>query len=246
MEFATAVSRINHRPVGRFQIVVAALCFLVVAIDGFDTAAIGFLVPAIGAQWSLTPIELAPLFGAGLLGLMLGAFLFGPLADKFGRKPILVVCVSAFGLMSLASSWSTSLAMVVAFRLLTGLGLGGAMPNAVTLTSEYCPERHRLFLVTAMFCGFTLGSALGGLVSAQIVTEYGWREVLVLGGVLPLALAPVLLAKLPESARFLVVENRPRERIVATLARVAPEQDFGDAFRPWPSRYRPKPLERNH
>ena len=189
---------INERPITSFQILIAAICFLIVAIDGFDTAAIGFLAPAIRAEWSLSPAELAPIFGAGLLGLMSGAFIFGPMADSFGRKTILVVCVLFFGLMSLASSMSTSLVMLVALRFLTGLGLGGAMPNSVTLTSEYCPEHHRLFLVTTMFCGFTLGSALGGLVSAQMVGAYGWRSVLVLGGVLPIALLPLILVKLPE------------------------------------------------
>src|SRR5208337_3379270 len=194
-----------------------------------DTAAIGFLAPAIRAEWSLSPAELAPIFGAGLLGLMSGAFIFGPMADSFGRKTILVVCVLFFGLMSLASSMSTSLVMLVALRFLTGLGLGGAMPNSVTLTSEYCPEHHRLFLVTTMFCGFTLGSALGGLVSAQMVGAYGWRSVLVLGGVLPIALLPLILVKLPESARFLVLENKSVERIAKALRRMAPEENFDGA-----------------
>ena len=202
---------INERPITSFHILIAALCFLIVAIDGFDTAAIGFLAPAISAEWSLTPAQLAPVFGAGLLGLMSGAFVFGPMADTFGRKTILVVCVLFFGLMSLASAMSTSLFMLVALRFLTGLGLGGAMPNSVTLTSEYCPEHHRLFMATTMFCGFTLGSALGGLVSAQMVGAYGWRSVLVLGGVLPIALLPLILVKLPESARFLVLENKSVE-----------------------------------
>src|SRR5208283_4699680 len=119
--------------------------------------------------------------------------------------------------MSLASAMSTSLFMLVALRFLTGLGLGGAMPNSVTLTSEYCPESHRLFLVTTMFCGFTLGSALGGLASAAIVADYGWRAVLIVGGALPIVLLPVLLALLPESLRFLVLQNRPKSQIVAAL-----------------------------
>ena len=220
---------INERPITSFQILIAAICFLIVAIDGFDTAAIGFLAPAVSAEWSLTPAQLAPVFGAGLLGLMSGAFVFGPMADTFGRKTILVVCVLFFGLMSLASAMSTSLFMLVALRFLTGLGLGGAMPNSVTLTSEYCPEHHRLFMVTTMFCGFTVGSALGGLVSAQMVGAYGWRSVLVLGGVLPIALLPLILAKLPESARFLVLENKSVEKIAKALRRMAPEENFDGA-----------------
>src|SRR2546428_2624741 len=171
---------INVHRLAPFQILIVVLCFLIVAIDGFDTAAIGFLAPAIRAEWNLTAAQLAPLFGAGLVGLMAGAFLFGPLADKFGRKTILLFCVLFFGLASLMSTYSTSLWVLVMLRFFTGLGLGGAMPNSVTLTSEYCPEKHSLLLVTKMFCGFTVGSALGGLASVHMVEAYGWRSVLLL------------------------------------------------------------------
>lgn len=179
--------------------IVVALCFLVVAIDGFDTAAIGFLAPAIRAEWSLGPQQLAPLFGAGLAGLMAGAFLFGPLADRFGRKRVLLFCVLFFGVASLLSAGAASLWPLVGWRFLTGLGLGGAMPNAVTLTSESCPAERRSLLVTTMFCGFTVGSALGGIASAHLVEALGWRSVLVLGGVLPVLLLPLLAWRLPES-----------------------------------------------
>jgi len=106
-------------------------------------------------------------------------------------------------------------------RFLTGLGLGGAMPNSVTLTSEFCPEKRRSFLVTTMFCGFTVGSALGGIASAQLVEAYGWRSVLVLGGILPLALLPLMAWKLPESVRYLVMRAAPAPRIAAILQRIA-------------------------
>ena len=220
---------IAQHPLAPFQVLTIVLCFLIVAIDGFDTAAIGFLAPAISAEWGLTPAALAPLFGAGLGGLMAGAFLFGPLADKYGRKNVLTVCVLFFGLASLASAWSSSLWELVAWRFLTGLGLGGAMPNSVTLTSEFCPDKRRSFLVTTMFCGFTVGSALGGLTSAHLVEAWGWRSVLVLGGVLPLALLPVMLWKLPESVRYLVMEGKGLDKVAATLQRLAPAENFAGA-----------------
>jgi len=219
---------INQHRLAPFQIMIVVLCFLIVAIDGFDTAAIGFLAPAIRTEWSLSAAQLAPLFGAGLAGLMAGAFLFGPLADKYGRKNVLLVCVLFFALASLASAYSSSLWELVAWRFLTGLGLGGAMPNSVTLTSEFCPEKRRSFLVTTMFCGFTVGSALGGLASANLVEDYGWRSVLILGGVLPLALLPLMVWKLPESVRYLVMEGKGRERVAATLKRIAPEAEFAN------------------
>lgn len=212
---------IDRQPLSAFQVGIVVLCFLIVAIDGFDTAAIGFIAPAIRAEWQLTPAHLAPLFGAGLAGLMAGAFLFGPLADRFGRKSVLVFCVLFFGVASIVSAFSGSLWGLVALRFLTGLGLGGAMPNAITLTSEYCPGKRRSFLVTTMFCGFTIGSALGGLASANLIEEHGWRSVLLMGGVLPLLLLPFLLWKLPESVRYLLMSGKQPGRVAATLQRIA-------------------------
>lgn len=219
---------INAHKVSGFQFTLVALCFLIVAIDGFDTAAIGFIAPALRAEWQLAPAQLAPLFGAGLFGLMIGAFVFGPLADKIGRKQALVMTVLFFGLTSLASAWAGSVTELTVLRFLTGMGLGGAMPNAITLTSEFCPDKRRSFLTTLMFCGFTLGSALGGLAAAQLVAGYGWSSVLLLGGIAPLVLVPVLLLALPESVRFLVLKNAPAERIAGILNKIAPEADLRD------------------
>jgi AAHS family 4-hydroxybenzoate transporter-like MFS transporter len=211
------------------QALTLLVCFLVVAADGFDTAAIGFIAPAVRAEWSLTAASLAPVFGAGLAGLMAGALLFGPLADRYGRKRVLMACVAFFGLASLASALAGSLSALVALRFLTGLGLGGAMPNAVTLSSEYAPQRLRSVLVTTMFCGFTLGSALGGVAAAQLVAGLGWRAVLVVGGLLPLALLPVIAAALPESARYLVARGVGLGQVRRVLGRIAPREDLSTA-----------------
>jgi MFS transporter, AAHS family, 4-hydroxybenzoate transporter len=222
-------SFINAHRLSAMQMVTLLLCFFIVAVDGFDTAAIGFIAPAIRAEWGLTAAQLAPVFGAGLAGLMAGAFLFGPLADRFGRKSILMVCVGFFGLACMASAYSNSLGMLIGLRFLTGLGLGGAMPNSVTLSSEYAPEKHRSVLVTTMFCGFTLGSALGGVAAAHIVAGFGWRAVLVIGGVMPLVLVPVLAAALPESVRFMVMKGRKPDQVRRTLRRIAPLEDLSRA-----------------
>ncbi|EBX2753981.1 aromatic acid/H+ symport family MFS transporter, partial [Salmonella enterica subsp. enterica serovar Bovismorbificans] len=154
---------IDAAPVGKMQWRVIICCFLVVMLDGFDTAAIGFIAPDIRTHWQLSASELAPLFGAGLLGLTAGALLCGPLADRFGRKRVIELCVALFGALSLLSAFSPDIETLVLLRFLTGLGLGGAMPNTITMTSEYLPARRRGALVTLMFCGFTLGSAMGGI-----------------------------------------------------------------------------------
>ncbi|HCF0375118.1 MFS transporter, partial [Pseudomonas aeruginosa] len=173
---------IDAQAVSAFQLRVLSLCFLIVAMDGFDTAAIGFIAPALAHDWQLSPAQLSPILGAALAGLALGAFAAGPLADRFGRKSVLLLSVLFFGGWSLASAYAGSVETLALLRFFTGLGLGGAMPNAITLTSEYCPRRHRALMVTAMFCGFTLGSALGGLLAARMVPALGWESVLLLGG----------------------------------------------------------------
>jgi AAHS family 4-hydroxybenzoate transporter-like MFS transporter len=212
---------INAAPVSRFQIMIGVMCFLIVALDGFDIAIIGFIAPHIRAEWQLSMVALGPLFSAGLLGLMIGAFCSGPMADRIGRRRVLILSVAWFGAASVGAALAPDVAWLIGLRFLTGLGLGGAMPNAITLTSEFSPERRRGTLLTLMFCGFSLGSALGGVVTAYLVAGYGWRGVLAIGGLLPLALVPVLWFTLPESVRFLAIRRGTQAQIAKILARVA-------------------------
>ncbi|EXB24503.1 sugar (and other) transporter family protein [Acinetobacter baumannii 1437282] len=215
-------SFIDEIPLSALQKLIMWLCFLIVAIDGFDTAAVGFIAPALKAEWGLQPTDLAPLFGAGLFGLMAGALIFGPLSDKLGRKPILIGSVIMFGCASLFAAFSSDLQTLIIWRFLTGLGLGGALPNAITLTSEYAPTSRRSNLVTMMFCGFTIGSALGGILSAQLLPHIGWHGILLIGGMAPLCTLPFLYYLLPESLRFLVLKQKSAEHIESIIRRMAP------------------------
>jgi AAHS family 4-hydroxybenzoate transporter-like MFS transporter len=220
---------IDARPISAVQWRLVALCFLVVALDGFDVAIVGHIAPALRAEWGLGVAALGPLFAAGLFGLMIGALVVGPLADRYGRKAMLIASVVCFGAASAVSALSNDIVTLNLLRFLTGLGLGGAMPTAITLTSEFCPSRRRSSLVTIMFCGFTLGSAIGGLVAAQVVTSYGWRPLLIAGGIAPLALAPVLWWAMPESVRYLAGRRDGAPKVTAILRRLAPGADLEGA-----------------
>lgn len=217
-------SFINAQPLSLYQCRIVLLCFLIVFLDGLDTAAMGFIAPALTQDWGIDRASLGPVMSAALIGMVFGALGSGPLADRFGRKGVLVVAVFLFGLFSLISAYSSNLEQLMALRLLTGIGLGAAMPNATTLLSEYTPERLKSLLVTSMFCGFNLGMASGGFVSAKLIPAYGWHSLLLLGGVLPLLLTAVLLVWLPESARFLVVRNRGADKVKRVLAPIAPAE----------------------
>lgn len=213
---------LDEHPFSGFQWLIFALCFFIVLLDGFDTAAIGYIAPSLVAEWGVSRPDLAPVLSAALFGLAAGALLSGPLADRLGRKLVLVGSVLVIGLACLASAFSGGLNQLVAWRFVTGLGLGAAMPNAVTLMSEYCPKARRATLTNAMFCGFPLGAAFGGFLAAWMIPQFGWRSVLVLGGIAPLVLTVLLLLLLPESVRYMVAKGQPVERVRAVLRRISP------------------------
>jgi AAHS family 4-hydroxybenzoate transporter-like MFS transporter len=204
-----------------FQWTILVLCFLVVAADGFDTAAVGFIAPSLVQDWGVARAALGPVMSAALVGLGIGALGAGPFADRIGRKTVLVLSVFFFGLWSLAAAHATSIESLMVLRFMTGLGLGAAMPNAVTLMSEYAPARIRAVAVNAMFCGFSCGLAIGGVASAWLIPHFGWQSVLVAGGIGPIALTFVLMLSLPESAQFMVTRQRGDARIGRVLSRIA-------------------------
>src|SRR3981081_709235 len=220
---------IDQQPVGGFQIRLLLTCAAVLFLDGFDPQAIGYVAPALAKEWGLTKGALGPVFSAGLFGLMIGALVFGPLADRIGRKRIIIFSTLAFGIGSLATAFVHDVNTLLAIRFLTGLGLGGAMAHAVAMTSEFNPRRRRATMVMIMFCGFSVGAALGGLLAAALIPQFGWRSVFVVGGVAPLLLVPILALRLPESVRFLALTGRANERVAQLLTFISPKAAFAPA-----------------
>lgn len=211
---------IDGRRVSAYQWLIVGLCFLVAMLDGIDAASMGFVAPSLMQDWNLSRVAFGPVLGAVMLGFALGALLVGPLADRVGRRKILIFSVFLFGIFNASCALAQSPTQLLILRLITGVGLGTAMPTAATLLSEYVPKRLRSFLITVMFAGFALGSGLSGFIASFLLGQYGWRGVMLFGGALPLLSVPLLLWLLPESARLLAVQGRESSEIARLMKRV--------------------------
>lgn len=220
---------INDTPINGFRGSIFALCFIVMMLDGFDTQAAAFVAPTLMGEWKLTPGTMGAIFSSVLLGAIIGAFLLGYVSDKLGRRYILAACVAWFGVFNLATALSTTADAFLIFRFICGLGLGGAIPNVVAMVSEYAPEKRRATLVAAAWAGFGLGAVIGGLVSIPLITAFSWHAVFVLGGILPLIVAPFILWKLPESVKFLSLSANNNSAIAAVVRKINPQGDYQES-----------------
>ncbi len=213
---------LDERPMSRMQLMTLALCALVAVLDGFDIQAIGFVAPAIADALQVKMSAFGPAFSSGLFGLMIGSAGLAPLADRFGRKGVLVPAVFAFGACTLLTVTVTTLPQLIGVRFATGLGLGAALPNIVAIASEFAPRRFARTCVTLLFCGMSTGAALGGLVAGQLLPRFGWQSVFVVGGVLPMIVGLLLIKLLPESIRFLAARPGNDAHVQVLMARIAP------------------------
>ena len=218
---------IAARRVGRFHFEIVALCALAMLVDGYDTQAAGFTASSIARAFALKPAELEPVFAAGGLGSLLGMLVLAPLADRVGRKRVIIGSMLLFGASSFATAFADSLTQLIAIRFVTGLGLGGVVPAALALAAEFMPRRHKITMTMIAWCGFSLGSAAAGPVTASIVQADRWSAVFLLGGLLPLITVPILWTALPESLLMLTRRgDRETSLIRATLMRISRRYDF--------------------
>ncbi|MSP94212.1 MAG: MFS transporter [Alphaproteobacteria bacterium] len=211
---------VANQKFGPFQFRIVLLCGMVQFIDGFDTQALAYAAPALREAWNLSPRDLGPVFALGALGTGLGSLVLGFLADIFGRKKVMIAAVAIFGILTLGTAFLTGIDQLRIWRLLTGFGLGAALPLTFVIANEFAPSRIRGRMLASMACGFAVGALTGGLLEAALLPYLGWQAIFYVGGVVPLILAVALIVFLPESVRFLAAKGG-RDREVARILRKA-------------------------
>jgi len=204
----------------RYQKLLIVGTALAIILDGMDNQLLGNVIPALMKEWSLPRAPFTTVLALGPLGMIVGGAVGGMLGDRFGRRTALLCSVLAFGVPTLLIAAVDGVMLLGVFRFLAGLGLGGAMPNAAALASEYVPRRQRPFAVTLTIVCIPLGGTLAALLAGQVLPHYGWRALFVAGGLIPLAIAVVLFRFLPESPHYLVTRRERWPELVGLLRRL--------------------------
>ncbi len=214
---------IDSSEIGRYQIGFFLICGLCLLMDGFDIQAVGYVAPAIIQDWHIPNYILGSVFAGGNFGVLLGSLTFTMLADKIGRRPVLIAATVAFSLLTLLTAQAASIAQLFVFRLAAGLALGCIMPNVVALVGEFSPRKAKVRMMSYVMLGFVSGAAFGGFVSAWLIPRFGWRSVFYFGGFAPIGIAFLMYLFLPESLHFLVLRGKSSHKIAESLRRIVPD-----------------------
>lgn len=199
---------------------------LAMALDGLDVQAMAFAAPVLVTEWRIERAALGYALGAGLIGMCIGAFAFGWIGDRWGRRVPLIGCIFLFAMGSFACATASDLRELTVLRFLTGLGLGGPLALCPSLMGEFVPVRRRSLAVGAAIVGFPLGGMIGAVLARELIPQFGWPAIFIAGGVLPLLLLAVLLVALPESPKFLAGQPGRGSQLAELLNRIVKEQRF--------------------
>lgn len=227
---SATIESLLDAPFGRGRILVFLLCGMVMAIEGFDMYMLGAIVPALASGLDVAPAAIGAVFVAQGVGLAIGYTALSPFADRYGRRPIILLCVASFGLITLATVAATSLSQLTALRFFAFIFFGGVVPNTISLVAEMAALRIRERLVVLLSAFLALGAASGSALAPLLVNAFGWQGAFWAGGLAPLVMMPVLFFLLPESPRFLVAKGRPADQVRSALARLMPRLPDYDSY----------------
>jgi len=219
---------LENSRLGALQARVFSLCLACLIMDGFDVQAMGYAAPALLADWGVTGPSLGPVFAATNFGVLLGSLVFSMVADKIGRRPVLVGSTVFFSVMTIATAYAQNIEQLLWLRFIAGIGMGCIIPNATALVGEFSPLAKRVTLVMCITVGFTVGAALGGFVAAWLIPRFGWQSVFIFGGAVPLIIAIAMFWGLPESLQFLAVRKLGRDRLARWVKELDPSLQIGE------------------
>jgi AAHS family 4-hydroxybenzoate transporter-like MFS transporter len=208
--------------IGPLQRRVFVLCLMTLIIDGFDVQAMGYVIPALSGAWEIEPSQFRTVLPAANFGVLIGSLLFSPIADKIGRRPVLIGSTLWFAVMTLAAAFAGNVTQLFWLRFIGGIGMGCIIPNATALIGEYSPAGRRVTLMMNITVGFTAGGAVAGFVARWMIPQFGWQSVFLVGGAIPLVIAVAMLASLPESLQFLAVRRRRLDQVARWLKQLDP------------------------
>ncbi|OTG80072.1 aromatic acid/H+ symport family MFS transporter [Acinetobacter sp. ANC 4648] len=224
LDISSVVDKAKFTP---FHFNVVAWCLLIILFDGYDLAINGVVLPLLMQEWDLSAVQAGMLASTALAGMMFGAMFFGSLADKIGRKKVIMICIVLFSGLTFAGGFASNPTEFGILRFLAGLGIGGVMPNLVALTSEYAPQKMRSTLVTTMFSGYAVGGVMAALLGSWFTSTFGWQIMFFIAGI-PLFLLPLVWKFLPESLAFIVKENK-QDKARSIVRRLAPNLKIIDS-----------------
>ncbi|OMH37099.1 MFS transporter [Tersicoccus sp. Bi-70] len=221
------VEIIDRSRMSAVQIRIVAICAAVLIVDGFDAQALGFAIPSMSKDWTVSPSAFTTAATVGVAGLLVGSLLVGALSDRWGRRPVTLVGLGVIVLTMFLTAGVTTMGWLIVLRFFTSVAVGALTPNLIALVSEYSPQRRRMFTVAIAISGFSLGGVIGGFLAAWLIPATHWRGVFVAGGILTLIVAIAMLVGVPESVRFLTMAGRQAAvgRIMARIDPLRPAQE---------------------
>ncbi|WLH81752.1 aromatic acid/H+ symport family MFS transporter [Pseudomonas sp. FP2335] len=217
-----ALEIVGSAPLGKFHYGLLFWCSLIMLFDGYDLVIYGSVVPRLMEQWSIPPVQAGWMGSAALFGMMFGAVVIGPLADRVGRRKIILGAIVFASTSALVNAFAWDVPSFTVLRFLTGVGLGGAIPNIVALMSDLSPTTRRSTLTTIMLSFYSIGAMISALVAMLIIPKFGWEATFLIGG-LPLLCLPWMYRYLPESMPYLLAKDKAAASVL--LKRIVPSVD---------------------
>ena len=216
---------IEQSPMVMAQVIAVSMCVFLNALDGFDVLSISFASPGIAADWGIDRAALGVVLAMELVGMAIGSIIIGNLADRIGRRPIILACLVIMSAGMFAAAFAHDMNTLLAYRFGTGLGIGGMLAATNAMVAEFSNLKNRSLCVTIMAAGYPMGAIVGGSIASLLLTEFSWRAIFIFGGAATALSIPLVLAFLPESVYFLEA-RRPKkalEKINAVLKRMGRE-----------------------